>query len=424
LRVELLYGKGSKSVKLPDGNVTVIEPIYLEGVADEKQAIRKAIEEPVGSPPLYEIAKGKRTAAINFCDATRPVPNKRILPIILEELKRAGIEDEGIVLVNSLGTHRPAPKEELVELLGEEIANRYRIAQPDCQDRATMSDAGALSDGQHLWVNKDYLSADVKILTGFIEPHFFAGFSGGGKLVYPGVASLENIKVAHSYEILAHKNSTWGITKGNPVWELLTEGAMLTKPDFIVNVTLNKNKQVTNVFAGSLREAHAKGTEFVKRTAMREVDEPFDIVITTNSGYPLDRNLYQAVKGMSAAAGIVKRGGAIISASQCTDGIPADSHYHKLLQMAKGPGRALEIISGPGFSMQDQWQVQLQANVQVKADVYLYSECLSDEEIRSAMVEPCRDIEAKVAELMSRYGKDARICVLPEGPQTIPYIAR
>jgi len=424
LRVELLYGRGKKAIELPDGNVTVIEPLYLEGMEDERQAIRNAVREPIGSPSLYEIAKGKKTAAINFCDATRPVPNKKILPVILEELRSAGMKDEDIVLVNSLGTHRPAPKEELIELLGEDIVSRYRIAQPDCLDKDSMMDAGVLSDGQHMWVNKDYLSADVKVLTGFIEPHFFAGFSGGGKLVYPGVASLENIKVAHSYKILANKNSTWGITKGNPVWELLTEGALITKPDFIVNVTLNKDKQVTNVFAGALLEAHAQGTQFVKRTAMREVEEPFDVVITTNSGYPLDRNLYQAVKGMSAAAGIVRKGGAIISAAQCIDGIPANSHYHNLLKMAGGPMRALEIISEAGFSMQDQWQVQLQADVQVKADVYLYSECLSDDEIRSAMLEPCRDIEAKVAELLSKYGKDARICVLPEGPQTIPYINR
>jgi len=422
LLVELSYGKGKLKVGLPGKDITVVEPVFIPGLADETGAIREAVESPVGSPSLYELAKGKRTVAINFCDATRPVPNKKILPVVLGELKRAGVKDEDIVLVNALGTHRPGSKEEIVELLGEEIASKYRVVQHDCNDRSTMADAGVLSDGQHMWVNRDYYEADLKILTGFIEPHFFAGFSGGGKLVYPGVASLENIKVAHGYRILSDKRSTWGITDGNPVWELLTEGALKTGPDFIVNVTLNKDKAITGVFAGELRAAHAKGCAYVKRTAMRAVKEPFDIVVTTNSGYPLDRNVYQTVKGMSAAAGIVKEGGAIISVSQCVDGIPAGSHYHKLMLAAGDPRRALEMIAETGFSMQDQWQVQLQAELQVKADVYLYSQCLTDEDIRSSMFKPCRSIEGTVAELLGRYGADAKICVLPEGPQTIPYI--
>ncbi len=424
VQVELSYGKIRKTVDLPAENLTIVEPVFIEGLQDELKAIRDAVRGPIGSLPLKELAKGRKSVAINFCDATRPVPNKKILPIVLSELEEAGIKREDIVLVSALGTHRPGPKEEIVELLGEEIASKYRVVQHDCSDRNTMSMAGRLSDGQELWVNKDYYEADLKILTGFIEPHFFAGFSGGGKLVYPGIASLENIKVAHGYKILSDKNSTWGITKGNPVWELLTEGALATKPDFIVNVTLNKDKAITGVFAGGLLAAHSKGTEYVKRTAMRAVKEPFDIVITTNSGYPLDRNVYQAVKGMSAAAGIVKEGGSIISVAQCTDGIPSGSHYHKLMQMAGNPRRALEIIAESGFSMQDQWQVQLQADLQIKADVYLYSECLSDEDIESAMFKPCRDIEATVKGLLEKYGSDARICVLPEGPQTIPYLEK
>ncbi len=422
MQVELLYGKTKKSVALPDGNVTVVEPVFTPGLPDEVGAIRDAVRDPIGSLPLSKLASGRKTAAIIFCDATRPVPNGKILPVILGELREAGIPDGGIVLINALGTHRPGSEEEIVELLGSEIASRYRVVQHDCSDKATMANAGRLSSGQDLWVNKDYMEAELKILTGFIEPHFFAGFSGGGKPVYPGIASLENIKVAHGYEILSHPKATWGITRGNPVWELLTEGALLTKPDFSINVTLNKKKQVTAAFAGDLLKSHAKGTEYVKRTAMRAVKEPFDIVITTNSGYPLDRNVYQSVKGMSAAAGIVREGGAIVSVAQCVDGIPSGSHYHNLLKMAGTPVRALDMISDVSFSMQDQWQVQLQAGLQVKAEVHLYSECLSDEDIESAMFIPCRDIEKTVGELLRKYGRDASICVLPEGPQTIPYI--
>ncbi len=422
MEVVLSYGKTGLPVELPDDNVIVVRPMFVPGLDDERGAITEALEHPIGCPSLKDMVRPSGTVAVVFCDATRPVPNRRILPVLLGELESAGVRRDQIALINALGTHRPSPPEELVELLGEDLVRKYRIIQHDCNDRGTMAPAGRLSTGQEFWVNQDYLSADFKILTGFIEPHFFAGFSGGGKLVFPGIASLENIKEAHGYGILSHAKSTWGITHGNPVWELLTEGAQLTAPDFVVNVTLNSEKAITSVFAGELRAAHARGAEHAKRTAMRAVREPFDVVITTNSGYPLDRNVYQTVKGISAAASIVRDGGAIIAAAECMDGIPAGSHFHKLLQRAGTPERALELIAAPDFSMQDQWQVQLQAEIQMRADVYLYSHRLSQDEIRTTMLKPCERIEDTLANLLQRYGPDAKICVLPEGPQTIPYI--
>ena len=422
MKVMLSYGKIGLPVEVPDDNVTVVRPVFVSGLDDEQGAIIEALNHPTGCQPLRDMVQPSDTVAVAFCDATRPVPNRLILPIILNELERVGVKRDRIVLINALGTHRPSPLSELVEVLGEDIIRDYRIIQHDCNDSKTLALAGRLSTGQEFWVNRDYLDADVKILTGFVEPHFFAGFSGGGKLVYPGMASLENIEESHGYRILSHDNSTWGITHGNPVWELLTEGAELIQPDFIVNVTLNSEKAITGVFAGELRDAHAKGVEYAKQTSMRAVPEPFDVVITTNSGYPLDRNVYQTVKGISAAASIVKDGGAIIIASDCIDGIPAGSPYHQLLQMAGTPHRALEIISSPDFSMQDQWQVQLQAEIQMRDDVYLYSHRLSPDEIRTAMLKPCLRIEDTLADLLRVYGDGARICVLPEGPQTIPYV--
>ncbi|MEA4883316.1 MAG: nickel-dependent lactate racemase [Clostridia bacterium] len=422
MQVALSYGKTGLPVELPEDNLTVVEPVFVPGLDDEQGAIAEALNHPLGCPALKDTVRPSDTVAVVFCDATRPVPNRRILPAILGELERVGVKRDQIVLINALGTHRPSPPQELVELLGEDLVREYRVVQHDCCDRQTMALAGRLSTGQEFWVNRDYMSADFKILTGFIEPHFFAGFSGGGKLVFPGIASLENIKEAHGYRILSHDRSTWGNTRGNPVWELLTEGAQLTAPDFIVNVTLNSEKAITGVFAGELRTAHAQGAEHAKRTAMRAVSERFDVVITTNSGYPLDRNVYQTVKGISAAAGIVKKGGAIIAAAECIDGIPAGSHYHQLLERAGTPERALGLIANPGFSMQDQWQVQLQAEIQMRADVYLYSHRLSPDEIRTTMLKPCQQIEDTLADLLRVYGQDASICVLPEGPQTIPYV--
>ena len=422
MKVVLSYGKTGLTVELPDDNVTVVRPVFAPGLSDERGAVADALRHPIGRPALKHMVKPSNTVAIVFCDATRPVPNRLILPVLLGELESAGVGRDQVVLVNALGTHRPSPPQELVELLGEDLVREYRIIQHECSDRNTMALAGRLSNGQELWVNRDYLSADFKILTGFIEPHFFAGFSGGGKLVFPGIASLENIKEAHGYRILSHARSTWGITHGNPVWELLTEGARLTAPDFIVNVTLNSEKAITGVFAGELSAAHARGAEHAKQTAMRAVPARFDVVITTNSGYPLDRNVYQTVKGISAAASIVKDGGAIIAAAECIDGIPAGSHFHRLLQRVGTPERALELIASPGFSMQDQWQVQLQAEIQMRAEVYLYSHRLSKDEIRTTMLKPCDSIEDTLADLLQKYGPDASICVLPDGPQTIPYV--
>jgi nickel-dependent lactate racemase len=223
--------------------------------------------------------------------------------------------------------------------------------------------------------------------------------------------------------LIADPRSTWGVTWGNPVWEEAREVALKIEPTFLLNVTLNKDKRITGVFAGDLDVAHAAGCVSVKETAMILVARPFDIVITTNSGYPLDLNLYQAVKGMSAAAQVVREGGAIIVAAECWDGIPDHGLYGQLLREADSPQSLLDIIRSPGFLRQDQWEAQIQAQIQLKADVYLHTQNLTAEQIESALLRPCPRIEETAAELLDRHGLQASICVLPEGPQTIPYVA-
>jgi nickel-dependent lactate racemase len=267
----------------------------------------------------------------------------------------------------------------------------------------------------------------VKILTGFIEPHFFAGFSGGGKALMPGMAGQRTVLGNHDAGMISDPNATWGVTDGNPIWEEVMEVARMAGTPaggatFLVNVTLNREKAITGVFAGDLHAAHASGCAFAKASAMVSVLHAFDIVITTNSGYPLDLNLYQAVKGMSAAAQIVRPGGAIIIAADCWDGIPDHGRYGQLLRSASSPRKLLDAITAPGFLQQDQWQAQIQAQIQLKADVYVRTDNLSDEQIRGALLLPCRSIEQTVAELRKRYGQDATLCVLPEGPQTIPFV--
>ncbi|MBC7250901.1 MAG: nickel-dependent lactate racemase [Anaerolineae bacterium] len=261
----------------------------------------------------------------------------------------------------------------------------------------------------------------MRILTGFIEPHFFAGLSGGPKAVLPGISDIEAIMDNHGATMIADPNATWTMTEGNPIWEEMLAVAQSTSPAFILNVTLNQEREITGVFAGDLVAAHRAGADFVRRTARRAVPHPFDIVITSNSGYPLDLNLYQAVKGMSAAAQIVRPGGDIIIAAECWDGIPSHGEYRRLLWEANSVQELLDTVMAPGFRCHDQWEAQLQAQIQLKAKVHVYADGLTDEELRHALVIPCRSIEETVARLR-RENPAATIAVLPDGPQTVPYV--
>jgi nickel-dependent lactate racemase len=349
------------------------------------------------------------------------VPNRLILPMIRDELSH--VAPENIILFNALGTHRHSSAEELAEMLGEDICRRYRIVQNNAFDRSTQISLGQSARGHEIWLNRQLVECDVKILTGFIEPHFFAGFSGGAKAIMPGMAGELTVLGNHDAGMIAHPNATWGVTAGNPIYEEIVEIGTRLPRTFLVNVALNKRKEITGVFSGHLSKAHAVGCAFVKRQAMAPVPDRYDIVVTTNSGYPLDLNLYQAVKGMSAAAQVVRQGGAIVIAAECQDGVPEHGLYGQLLREAPSPESLLEAIHAPGFLKQDQWQVQIQAQVLLRADVYVYSEYLTAEEITGALLKPCLDIRETLEKLMDEMGGRARICLLPEGPQTIPYVS-
>ncbi len=422
MQITLAYGRESLEITLPDdAPVTVISPHFVAGLEDEQAALAEALADPIGCAPLGAMVTPEDRVAIVFSDLTRPTPNDRILPPLLAVLAEAGVPDEHITLINALGTHRPQTPEELEEMLGAEIVACYRIVQHDGEDDAELVAVARNHAGHEVRVNRAYMAASVRILTGFIEPHFFAGFSGGPKAVMPGIADLESILDNHGARLLSDPQSTWAITTGNPLWEEILTVAQATEPDFILNVTLNAKKEITGVFAGEMVAAHRAGTDFVRETAMQPIAAPFDIVITSNSGYPLDLNLYQAVKGMSAAAQIVRPGGDIIIAAECWDGLPDHGAYARLLREAESPAELLATIKAPGFRCQDQWEAQLQAQIQQHARVHVYADGLSDEELRAAMVEPCDDIAATVARLRTD-NPDATIAVLPEGPQTVPYV--
>ena len=422
MKVKLAYGKSGLTVELPDENTTVIEPTYVPGLPDERGALLTAIRNPLGKPALRRMVRPQQSIAISVCDITRPMPSATVLPVLLGEL--AHVPKEQIVVLVATGTHRANSPDELDSFLGTDVTRNYRVINHDAFDKDGLKLAGETADGIPIWLNKHWLESDVRITTGFVEPHFFAGFSGGPKMVAPGLAGFDTTMRLHNAAMIGDPNSTWGVTEGNPIHEAIRQIARQTRVDFSVDVTINRDHKITSAYAGDLFEVHRAACHVARRAAMHPVEQPFDVVVTTNSGYPLDLNLYQSVKGMSAAAQIVREGGTIICAAECSDGIPDHGEYGRILAARDSPSELLDMINSPGYNNHDQWQVQIQAQIQRRANVYLKSGYLEPQQVRAAHLEPIDDIEETVSQKLRDRDGDARVCVLPQGPQTIPYLER
>jgi nickel-dependent lactate racemase len=421
MKLKLAFGKTGLEINLENSqDIIVVEPKFVSGLTDPEKALLSALEDPIKSPSLREMVRPNDTVGIIFSDITRPMPRQKVIQAILSELSH--VSRKNIILFNALGTHRKNTKTELRKMLGDALFTEFQIVQNDAFDESTQVCLGTASRGQEIWLNRALVDCDIKILTGFIEPHLFAGFSGGGKAIMPGMAGQQTILANHDAVMIGNPNATWGITKNNPILTEIHEVMQSVGNTFLVNVALNKYKEIIQVFAGNLVAAHSEGCKFVKDITMVPLPHSFDIVITTNSGYPLDLNLYQAIKGVSAAAKIVSKGGAIIVAAECWDGIPDHGLYKQLLQEADSPRQLLDSIQSSKETRRDQWQAQIQVQVQLKSDVYVRTDNLTDAQIESMLLKPCRSIEDTVITLIEKYGSQARICVMPEGPQTIPYI--
>lgn len=420
MNVRLAYGQGYLEVDFPDGLTTVITPSHRSPLPDEKEAVVRALRAPIGSPPLRELLKPDHRVCVLFTDITRATPNDRLIPWLLEEI--ADHPRERITLLNQTGTHRPNTPAEFERMLGPAVARGYRVINHECEKDEDMVQLGVTHDGTPALLNRHAVEADLRIVTGFIEPHFFAGFSGGPKGLMPGVAGLRTVMSNHGYRNIGDPRATFGITEGNPLWEELRDIALRTGPNFLVNVTLDEQRRLTGVFAGDLLGAHRVGIEYVRASAMQKVKAPFEVVVTTNSGYPLDLNLYQGVKGMSAGARIVAEGGTLILAAECREGVPAGSPLDRLLRSGGSPEEILASLATPGFARPEQWQAQIQALVQRRARVLVHSS-LPDDVVRACHLTPCPDIAAAVRAELDRTGPQARVAVLPQGPLTIPYLA-
>jgi nickel-dependent lactate racemase len=340
------------------------------------------------------------------------------MPWLLAYLEAAGARRENITLLNGLGTHRPNTRAELEQMLTPEVVANYRCLNHEPENDAAHEQFGVTRTGAPVLINRHLVHAGLRIITGFIEPHFFAGFSGGPKGIMPAVAALRTVQSNHGAHHIGDRRATFGVTEGNPIWEEMRDIALRIGPSFLLNVTLNERRDITGVFAGDLIAAHRRGCEFVRVGAMQPVEHPFDVVVTTNSGYPLDMNLYQAVKGMRAAELIVRDGGAVIIAAECSEGVPHGSPHDRLLRSVPDGEALLARLGEPGFTWPEQWQGQIQALIQRRAATYLHS-ALDDATVRAAHLIPCPDIAATVREKLN----GGRVAVLPQGPLTIPYLS-
>ncbi len=423
MKSRLAYGRGILELDLQGIDADIIEPRHRSGLPDEKEAVVAALHNPVEARPLEEWLSPGSHVCISFTDGTRATPNNRIIPWLLEYIHHHGVRRENIVLLNQVGTHRPNTRDELKQILTPEVVEQYRVINHEPNNRDALVQLGVTRTGVPALVNRLFVEADVRIATGFIEPHLFAGFSGGVKNIVPGLAGQEIVMHNHGYQNLLDPQATFGITEGNPLWEELRDIALRTGPVFLLNVALNNDREITGVFAGDLLESHKAGCEFVRSSAMQSVDEPYDVVITTNSGYPLDQNLYQSVKGMSAAARIVAHGGTIILAAECREGFPSGSAYERLLRNSAGPAELLQHLRDAERPFPDQWQAQIQALILNRAEILLYSQ-MSDEDVRAAHLSPCHDIVREVRKIFESGKPDVRVAILPQGPLTIPYLSQ
>jgi nickel-dependent lactate racemase len=420
MELKFLYGRQGLKVELPDNRTTVVKTTPVEGLTNDRDAILEALKNPIGSPTLRDLVDVSDTVAIVFSDITRPMPSDRVLPILLDELKE--IPKDQIVFINALGTHRKNTQEELVEILGSEIYGSYRIIQHDSYDVDSLVHLGRSSRGNEIYINRTYMESSVKILTGFIKPHLFAGFSGGPKAVLPGIAGAKTVFDNHGPEMIGDPGVGFGRTTGNPIWEEMLEVAKATKPTFLLNITTTEDHQITGVFAGDLEQAHRAGIDFLKQSAFVPVEESYDIVVTSVGGYPMDMSAYQSVKGIGLASNITKDGGTIILVSGCMEGLPEHGEYGELTRISNTPKDLLTFVHKSGQMMQDQWDAQIQAQICLNKDLYIYSDGLSDDEIRQVFGKPCRSVENTVAQLLSNYGPEARIAALPEGTYMVPMV--
>lgn len=422
MRVKLDYGRTGLDVTLPDHSV--VGPLAIKDVPplpNPEVVLEEALKNPIGTKPLAELARGKKSACVVICDITRPVPNKVILPPVLRTLEESGIPREGICILIATGLHRPNEGAELIEMVGEEIARNYRIENHHGKELMEHTYLGTTEMGVPMWIDTHYMMAELKITIGLIEPHLMAGYSGGRKLICPGIAALETVKVWHGPKFLEHPNADCGITHGNPVHEENTRIALKAGCDFIVNVCIDGQRRITWLGAGDMIEAWETGVRFVENVVKVGVPERMDVVVTSCAGYPLDTTWYQAVKGLTGALPIVKKGGTIILAASLSEGLGSPEFQHL---MKDNPDLKVfkQRIMGSDYFVMDQWQLEELAKVIEHCKVKVVTDGIPAETLKECYVEPASTVEQALADSLNEYGPAAKIAVIPKGPYVLPFV--
>lgn len=416
MKIKMDYGKEGVYFELPD-NSDILLPNHKKKLSDPVSKIIESLENPIDSLPLGSLYKKGMKVGVSVCDHTRAQPRNEIINSLLKTFD--GIRKEDLIIFIATGSHRATTKEEINEIFNTEIISNTTIIIHDSEDSSNLKNLGKTSKKTPILINKEWISCDLRITTGFVEPHFFAGFSGGPKMTAPGLAGIETIMNLHDYDRINNHKSSWGIIEGNPIHEEISEISRVLKPDFSVDLTLNRENHITGIFSGDLFSEHSIACNEVRKDSMIETKKLYDLVITSNSGYPLDQNLYQTIKGVSAASQITKPGGYIIAISECSDGIPFNSPYEKLLKSVNNPEEYIERLRNSDTLEPDQWQLQIQAQLQEKNKVFLYSK-LNELDTSEAHLSKIENVEKIIEEIKTKISNPS-ICVLPEGPQTIPF---
>lgn len=418
MRTNLLYGEKKLGIQIPDG-ASVLDAAPVPAIPDQTEGVRRALEDPLGTPPLEEVAQGRGDACVVISDITRPVPNKAILPPLLANLERAGIPRDKITILVATGMHRPNLGSELASMVGEEIAEKYRIVNHECEKSEDLRRITTI-EGSPIEINRHYLDADLKILTGLIEPHFYAGYSGGRKAILPGIASYETMKLMHSYQLIDHPRVANCVLEGNIFHEYGLQVMDLAGADFLLNVVVNRDNAVSGIFSGDPKEAHLQGCRFVEEHAVADVPDERDLVITSGGGFPLDSNFYQISKALTCAKDILKPGGTVLVACECREGLGSED-FCGIMRSCGTPRDFFEHYCRPENFVKDQWCAQNIYQALDKAGaVYVCSDGLSREDVERLGGIYVDDLQGRIDELSAR---SERIAVSPAGPYVVGRLA-
>lgn len=419
-KVKIPYGSGHLVFTPPSGvELQVLRSKPVSGLGDPAAELRRALSSPLSCEGLADLAAGATSACIVVSDMTRPVPNGMILGEILPVIEGAGVPREAITILIGTGTHRGAPPAEIREIVGERIARDYRVLNHDCRRGNTR--VGALTNpltGEEIPVLLDlrYVSADLKIVTGLVEPHIFCGYSGGRKALLPGIAALTSIRRWHGPELIAHPNSAPGVTEGNLPAALSLEAARLAGCHFAVNLTLNRAREVTGVFAGDVEAVYDTAVEFVESYVLTKPVAPARVIVTSSAGRPLDATFYQAIKGLVAVLPLMREGTVVVLAAETAEGIGDEGFTHLVRRTHDVVGWSERLAAGKGFSM-GQWQLQRMAWVRARGAVYLVSG-LVEADARAAFTEPFGTLQEAVEAAVAATGA-RRVVAVPEGPYVV-----